>query len=222
MFTKLTVAALHGSESSVEPLETAFEKHKDRIILKNIVKTDIIGNVYPDGSVDKATLRRYAAAMFGIAESNPDIIISVCNICSEYVPLVSPFVEMPVLEIDKPMAKEVAAEGGKIGILASRPGCASACARHIRQAVDHEIELIIDEVTVTEAHDMLVKGDRAAHDRIIAKKARLLSDNGCRTIVLSQISLVGAAKLMIDVGAKVISSLEPLAKECAKILKLED
>jgi len=117
---------------------------------------------------------------------------------------------VPVVKIDLPMAQAAVHAGSRIGVLVTFPPTVEPT----RQLLEEVALRTGQHVRVTvelrsDALGALLKGDTAAHDRILCDAALALKQAGAEVIVLAQVSMAHLREpLQTQLRLPVFSSLE--------------
>ncbi|HAS72746.1 MAG TPA: Asp/Glu racemase [Clostridiales bacterium UBA8960] len=150
------------------PLAIPFLDENPEVEIFNIMDDSLLPDTLNEGKLTDKVARRilnYAHA----AESNgADCIMVTCTSVNEAAKYARKFVNVPMFNIDEPVAKLAVATGKKIGILATLPTSPTATLRLIEEEAalqGKEIESVIK--VVDGAFDILVSGDRDKHDQMV-------------------------------------------------------
>lgn len=100
--------------------------------------------------------------------SGADGIIVTCTSVNEATLMIRPFLSIPMIGIEEPVAEMAVKNGKKIGVIGTIPTSPVAIDRTIRRKaaeLGKEIEII--DYVVEGAFDILQSGDRARHDEMV-------------------------------------------------------
>ena len=155
----------------------------------NILDDSLLKSTIADGGVSSATASRmlnYAKAAEG---SGADGIIVTCTSVNSATKYIRPFLNIPIVNIEEPVAEMAVKSGKKIGILATLPTSPGAIERVMREKAaeqDKEIEIV---TRIAEgAFDILCAGDRDKHDEMVCEALyKLAKEVDC--IAFAQISM---------------------------------
>ena len=121
--------------------------------------------------------------------SGADGILVTCTSVNQATRMIRPFLDIPMINIEEPVAEMALENGGKIGILGTVPSSPPAMENAIlSKARELGKEVDITKVVAEGAYDFLLKGDRATHDIRIRNQLEELAKK-VDVIVFSQISM---------------------------------
>lgn len=153
----------------------------------------------PVGTIPKRNYYKFATLARFLEEGEVDMIMLACSTFNSAVDVARPMINIPMLQIDRPMMEKAVATGRKIGLLGTLPSTMPASERLLRECArdaDKEIEVV--DVLNDKAFQVLQAGDKRGHNEMLLKDiARLEKEVDC--IVLAQASM---------------SALEPELKNC--------
>src|SRR3954451_22720812 len=87
----------------------------------NIVDESLINNTIAANHLTPTTSRRLAQYLQSAEEAGADAILVTCSSVGPAVEAARPFVNVPVLRVDQPMADEAVGIGRRIGVIATLP-----------------------------------------------------------------------------------------------------
>jgi aspartate/glutamate racemase len=203
------VAVLHTSFVfvNVEPVITDLigELIPDAEIL-HFVDSDVLATVVREqGISDKSEARMVHLAQAAEA-AGADVIFSACSSLGPTLDAAQRAVSVPVIKIDQAMAQD-AAQYDRVGVLATVPttlGPTSDLIAASAQQAGRSPQIV--QRLCPGAFDVLMAGDRAAHDDMVAEQAAELA-NDVDVIVLAQASMRRLVdRLSSETGLRVLSS----------------
>ncbi len=155
----------------------------------NIMDDSLLRSTLEDKGVSPTTATRMLNYAKSAEQSGADGILVTCTSVNAATKAIKPFLNIPIINIEEPVAEMAVASGKKIGILATLPTSPGAIERVIREKAGEqgkEIEII---TRVAEgAFDVLCAGDRAKHDEMICEHLySLAKEVDC--IAFAQISM---------------------------------
>lgn len=121
--------------------------------------------------------------------SGADGIICTCTSVNEATSLIRPFLNIPMINIEEPVAEMAVKNGTRIGVLATLPTSPAAIDRVIRRVADErgkKVEIV--DAVAEGAFDVLCQGDRKKHDQMICEKLYRLAKE-VDVIAFAQISM---------------------------------
>jgi Asp/Glu/hydantoin racemase len=147
-----------------------------------------------------------AAAMGDLVGDGADVVVCTCSTLGPLAEEVAPSLGVPVVRIDRPMARAAVTAGPRIGVLVAMASTLEPTAALLREeamAAGAEVELC--EQVVEGAWELFESGDQAAYEAAIEKAARGLA-SGVDVLILAQASMAGAAVLLRDLDVPVLTS----------------
>ena len=121
--------------------------------------------------------------------SGADGVIVTCTSVNHATKMIRPLLNIPVINIEEPVAEMAAASGKRIGVLGTIPTSPSAISWEIEESaarLGKEIEIV--PVVVDGAFDVLQSGDRDKHDEMVCEALyKLAKEVDC--VVFAQISM---------------------------------
>jgi Asp/Glu/hydantoin racemase len=134
----------------------------------NIADDSLLPQTLQAGKLTESVAKRimhYALA----AESNgADGIMVTCTSVNEAAAYARKFINVPMINIDEPVAKLCVDKGTKIGILATLPTSPIATLRLINEEAARQGKVIEPIIKVVDgAFDILCSGDRPRHDELV-------------------------------------------------------
>ena len=164
----------------------------------NIVDESLIQNTIAANELTPLTSRRLAGYIESAEDAGADVVLVTCSSIGPAVEAARPFVGVPVLRIDEPMADEAVRMARKIGVIATLPTTLEPTrglieARAALQRRDIEIATHL----CTGAFDAVASGDTATHDRLV-REGLLALMKEVEVIVLAQASMARVVETLSD------------------------
>lgn len=156
----------------------------DQSLYADFINADMtVPEVMPDEAYDRiARLLRYSA------NSGADGIIFCGSVFGRLVEAGREGMDIPVLTSYEGMIAAAFAEGNRLGILATTPGTIKCLSDDIeRYATAHDLTYELTSSVAEGAFDVLLEGDRDAHDDIVVASAEGMTD--CDSLMLGQFSM---------------------------------
>ncbi len=184
----------------------------------DFVDSDLLAQVRRDGAVTSASTERMRHMALAAEVAGVDIMFSACSSLGPALDEAGKSVHIPIVKVDDAMAAQAATMGSEIGVLATVPTTLGPTASLVRR----HAERLSRSVHITErlcegAFDLLMGGDRDAHDKAVLAGAQDLART-CEVIVLAQASMARLAPMLSGAaGRPVLSSprlgVEDLARQ---------
>jgi len=173
-----------------EPFAKPFlDEHKDSLEIYNIADDSLLKETLAAGQLTNKVAKRimhYALA----AESNgADAIMVTCTSVNEAAKYARKFVNIPMFNIDEPVARKTVEAGTKIGILATLPTSPIATLRLLEEEAKNQNKKIETVIKVVDgAFDILCEGNREKHDELVREALYELAKE-VDVITFAQISM---------------------------------
>ncbi len=194
-------------------IEPFFEKHIDCEPI-HIVDSSLLKESLEHGQATPNVLRRILQYAQCAENAGAEIIMCTCTTVNQASQLGRQILNVPMFNIDEPMARLAVEMGTKIGILATVPTSAPCTKRLLieeskRVNKEIEVEIVINE----EAFSALMAGNVQRHDELVHREL----DNMAKiydVIALGQISLSSidydCGKPVLQVGKSGFEELEKM------------
>ena len=219
------IAILHTSFVfvSVEPIinDLIADLIPDAEVI-HFVDSNVLATVVREQGISKQSEARMTSLAQAAEAAGADIIFSACSSLGPALDVAARSVDIPVLKIDEAMADRAARSARRIGMIATVPTTLAPTADLIRAAAERlGTEVSVQTRLCAGAFDVLMAGDRAAHDAMVIEQAKSIAAN-VDLIVLAQASMDRLAEpLERETGLAVLSSprmgIELLAERVATI-----
>lgn len=169
----------------------------------NIVDESLIGNTIEAGKLTPTTSKRVSTYIQSAEEAGADVVLVTCSSIGPAVEATRPFVSVPILRIDEPMADQAVHTGNRIGVIATLSTTLNPTMdlvkRHafIQNKTPHIIPFLCDG-----AFQAVISGDTETHNRIVAEGLRQLISQ-VDVVVLAQASMARVVSTLSDAEKKV-------------------
>jgi Asp/Glu/hydantoin racemase len=184
-----TLALIHTG-SFLAPIFTKLcREMMPEVKIFNIVDESLLNNTIAANQLTPTTSRRLAGYLESAEEAGADAIMVTCSSVGPAVEASRPFVNIPVLRVDQPMADKAVSMGQKIGVIATLPTTLEPTSALIkaRAAVQgREIEIV--QQLCQGAFEAVAAGDTETHDRIVTAGLKELMPK-VEVVVLAQASM---------------------------------
>ena len=158
------------------------------------------------GVIPKVNYFKFAQYAHNLEEAGVDMILLACSTFNYAAELARPLVNIPIMQIDRPMMEEAVRHGRRVGMLATLATTVPSSERLLRiVAAEQKREVEITTVLRAEAFAAIQKGDTATHNRILLEEIEKLSD-GVDSIVMAQLSMSALEPLLHNTRVPVFNS----------------
>jgi Asp/Glu/hydantoin racemase len=173
----------------------------------DFVDSDVLARVRKDGRITASSSERIRHMALAAEAAGVDLIFSACSSLGPALDEARRSVHVPIVKVDEAMAEEAVLAGSRIGVLATVPTTLRPTSDLIQAAADR----LGRQIETTEhlcqgAFDLLMGGDRAAHDAAVLQGAEVLAET-CDVIALAQASMARLAPMLAErTGLPVLAS----------------
>lgn len=181
----------------------------------NILDDSLLADSVKAGAMTPDVKRRIVNYAFMAENAGADVVMVTCTSVNEAAEHARAMMNIPVFNIDEPMAKEAIKAGTKFGVIASVPTSPNGTKRLLYKAAQEagkniDLKVVIKE----EAYAALMAGKTEEHNSIIAAEMDKLAKE-VDAIVLGQISL---ARIVHDCGKPVFQVGKSGYREAERLL----
>lgn len=200
-----TVGFLHTSHVHVPIFRDLLAEAAPGAVEVHVVDEQVLAQARERG-VDPLVERRVLRRLQELAERGPDVIVSTCSTVSGHAERLAPQVGVPVVRIDRPMAEEAVAAGGRVAVVAAVESTLAPTRQLLEEcaAAAGTGAVVLDSPCVA-AWALFEAGNQDGYLERIARHVRRLPD-GVDAVVLAQASMAGAVLLLTDLAVPVFSS----------------
>jgi Asp/Glu/hydantoin racemase len=205
----MRITLVHALKHSIAPIEDSFARLWPDASLMNLLDDSLSADLARDGSLTVAMTERFLLLGRYAASTGADAILFTCSAFGPCIEAVArEQAPMPVLKPNQAMIEQAVARGHRIGLLSTFAPTLASMPREFPGSVE-----VVPKLAAG-ALEALDRGDRAAHDRLVAEASRDLRD--CDLIALAQYSMAPAASLVAET-----SRLPILTTPDSAVLKLK-
>ncbi len=187
----MRITLIHALKHSIVPIEASFARLWPDATIMNLLDDSLSADVARDGRLTSAMTDRFLALGRYVASTHADAILFTCSAFGPCIEAVArAHAPMPVLKPNEAMIEQAVARGHRIGLLSTFAPTLQSMPPEFPSSVQVVPKLAEGALVA------LDRGDRAEHDRLVAKASRDLRD--CDLIALAQYSMAPAAALVAD------------------------
>ncbi|HEX5433306.1 MAG TPA: aspartate/glutamate racemase family protein [Candidatus Angelobacter sp.] len=141
------------------------------------------------GVIPKHNYFRFAQYAHNLQESGVELILLACSTFNYAAELARPMIDIPILQIDRPMMELAVSRGHRVGLLATLATTVPSSERLLKiVAAEKNSPVEITTVLRPEAFAAIQKGDTETHNRILLEEIDKLSGK-VDSIVMAQLSM---------------------------------
>ncbi|WP_185995708.1 aspartate/glutamate racemase family protein [Nocardioides campestrisoli] len=156
----------------------------------------------PTADVEAATLQ----LLRRLVDEGADVVVCTCSTLGPVAESVGADLPVPVLRVDRPMAREAVRGGARVAVVAALESTLGPTRELLAdEARRAGVSPTLVEVVVPEAWAAFERGDTDDYLRRVAVAARAVVDRA-DVVVLAQASMAGAAEGLADLPITVLAS----------------
>ncbi len=141
------------------------------------------------GVIPKRNYFKFAQYAHNLEEAGVDMILLACSTFNYAAELARPMINIPIMQIDRPMMELAVQQGKRVGLLATLSTTVPSSERLLRiVAAEQGLPVEITTVLRPEAFEAIQKGDSRKHNDILLEEIDKLSKK-VDSIVLAQLSM---------------------------------
>ena len=172
-----------------EPFGKVFEEKNPDVKIYNIMDDSLLVDTRTYNGMTPTIASRMLNYAKAAEASGADGVLVTCTSVNEATKFIRPLMNIPILNIEEPVAEMAVKNGKKIGILGTIPTSPAALDRVVQEKaaeLGKEIELV--PAVAEGAFDVLCAGDVKKHDEMVCEALEKLAKE-VDVIAFSQISM---------------------------------
>jgi aspartate/glutamate racemase len=190
-----TLGIIHATSLTIRSVQPFVERHlSDASVMHvcddTIQRDNLRAGV---GLIPKRNYYKFVQYAHNLEEAGVDLVLLACSTFNYAAELARPMINIPVMQIDRPMMEAAVCAGTRVGLLGTLPTTVPASERLLRiVAAEQNKEVHITTVIRPEAFEAFAKGDIATHNAMLLEEIEKLSDH-VDSIVMAQLSMSAVA-----------------------------
>lgn len=172
-----------------EPFGKVFEEKNPDVKIYNIMDDSLLVDTRTYNGMTPTIASRMLNYAKAAEASGADGVLVTCTSVNDATKFIRPLMNIPILNIEEPVAEMAVKNGKKIGILGTIPTSPAALGRVVQEKaaeLGKEIELV--PAVAEGAFDVLCAGDVKKHDEMVCEALEKLAKE-VDVIAFSQISM---------------------------------
>ena len=158
------------------------------------------------GEVPPHNYYKFATHVRFLQDAGADLVVLGCSTMNRAKHYAQPLVDIPILQIDAPMAEKAVEIGEKIGLLATLKTTVPSSSRLIyEKAEERGKQVEVKQVLCNEAYEKLRGGDVEGHDRLLLAEIDRLSES-VDVVVMAQLSMAAMEEKVSQFKVPVLTS----------------
>jgi Asp/Glu/hydantoin racemase len=215
-----TVFVLHTSFALLDVLNPLFATHLPNVRIVNIVDDSLLADVRAAGQMTPSVAQRLVGYAMLAQGAGADAIFNACSSVGEVASVIRQLVRIPVVKIDDCMAEAALEYGRQIAVVATVPTTLDPTMRLIEsKACERGLSVALYPTLVEGAFDVLVRGDSAGHDTMVAEAIRAAASEA-DVVVLAQASMARIVPRLGDLHVPVLASPESGVAGLKQVLEM--
>lgn len=206
--TNKMIGIIHAALISSKSVQAFIEEIIPGVTVAHVVDDTIQNSNFAckPGVIPKNNFYKFATYAHFLEEAGADLILLACSTFNQAVELARPMINVPLLQIDRPMMDLAVKQGNRIGLLATVPTTVPASERLLREAArDGGGEINVTTVLCSEAFDAIKQGNVELHNRLLLEQIDRLSET-VDAIVLAQVSMSALEPMLVHTRVPVYNS----------------
>ena len=193
--SKKTLGIIHAVNLTIRAMQPFLERYIPDIEVVHlcddtIQRDNIRAGV---GVIPKTNYYKFAQYAHNLQEAGADMILLACSTFNYAAELARPMIDIPIMQIDRPMMELAVCAGTRVGLLATLATTVPSSERLLRiVAAEQKKEVEVTTVLREEAFRAIQKGDAETHNAILLEEIEKLSGL-VDSIVLAQLSMSALA-----------------------------
>lgn len=172
-----------------EPFGKVFEEKNPDVKIYNIMDDSLLVDTRTYNGMTPTIASRMLNYAKAAEASGADGVLVTCTSVNEATKFIRPLMNIPILNIEEPVAEMAVKNGKKIGILGTIPTSPAALGRVVQEkAAELEKEIELVPAVAEGAFDVLCAGDVKKHDEMVCEALAKLAKE-VDVIAFSQISM---------------------------------
>lgn len=206
--TPKTIGIIHAALISSKSVQPFIDEIIPDVIVAHMVDDTIQNTNFAcePGVIPRNNFYKFTTYAHFLEEAGADLILLACSTFNQAVELARPMINVPLLQIDRPMMDLAVNQGSRIGLLATVPTTVPASERLLYQAAaDWQKEITVTTRLCSKAFDAIKYGDVELHNRLLLEEIDLLSET-VDVIVLAQVSMSALEPMLVHTKVPVYNS----------------
>lgn len=206
---KTRVGVVHTFLYSVEDIKEQFRKYLPEVEMINIIDDSLLEEALANKGITPGIISRMCDYYTNLQELGCVCCLNQCSSVGEASDVAGRLLQIPIVKIDAPMARQAVKLGSRIAVIATAISTVEPSSRLVEEkAREAGKEVTVNRCYVEGAYDFLLKtGDKQKHNEMVTAKVREAAKEN-DVIVLAQGSMYHLLPLLTDVKVPVLTSLE--------------
>jgi len=216
-----TLGIIHANIITTRAVQRYIDEYIPEVQIMHLVDDTIQRDNMrsPVGVIPKVNYYKFVQYAHNLEEAKVDMILLACSTFNYAAELARPMINIPILQIDRPMMELAVRQGKRVGLLATLAMTVPSSQRLLQIAANEAgVDVEIETVLCTEAFEVIQKGDIQKHNDILLDAIDKLSDK-VDCIVMAQLSMSALAPYLKDTKVPVYNSGDTGFKRVREMLE---
>jgi aspartate/glutamate racemase len=203
-----TLGIIHAALISTKGVQPFIEEIIPEVTVVHHVDDTIqnLNFISPPGIIPKVNYYKFVTYAHNLEMAGVDLILLACSTFNRAVELARPMINVPMLQIDRPMMDLAVMHGKKIGLLATVPTTVPSSEQLLNLAASEAGKKVdITTILCSEAFAEIKKGNVQKHNELLLGEIDKLSDI-VDAIVLAQVSMSALEPMLKNTKVPVYNS----------------
>lgn len=215
-----TLGIIHASHITIPAVAPYLERYIPGIPVMHLCDDTIQRDnlAAPVGEIPKRNYGKFAQYAHNLEEAGADLLLLACSTFNYAAELARPMIQIPILQIDRPMMEAAVQLGDRIGLLATLPSTVPSSERLLRIAAEEAgREIHCETVLCAEAFAAYSRGEVERHNALLLQEIETL-EKRVDCIVMAQLSMSALVPMLPVTRVPVLSSGDTCFKRLKTLL----
>lgn len=203
-----TLGIFHAALISTKSVEPFIKEIIPEVTVVHFVDDTVqnLNFIQLPGVIPKENLFKFVTYAHNLQEANVDLILLACSTFNIAVEFARPLIEVPLLQIDRPMMDLAVQDGKRIGLVGTVPSTMIPSENLLRKAaMEAGKKIAVSTVLCSRAFAEIKKGNVENHNAILLEEIKFLSKS-VDAIVLAQVSMSALEPMLKDFKVPIYNS----------------
>lgn len=193
LMTQKRLAIIHTVPVTIASLNELCSRLLPGVEVSNYLDDSVLRQINEEGGINPSVRYRFQSLIGVAAASKPDAILCACSSVGGMLEEARAMFSVPLVRIDEPMAREAAAQNGRIVVCATVQSTLLPTTELIQRYLGQDRH--VDTLLIEGAGKLLASGDRETYLALIASRLGEAA-SGHDVVVLAQASMAEAVRRM--------------------------
>ena len=203
-----TLGIFHAALISTKSVEPFIKEIIPEVTVVHFVDDTVqnLNFIQVPGVIPKVNLYKFVTYAHNLQEAGVDLVLLACSTFNIAVEFARPLIEVPMLQIDRPMMDLAVQDGKRIGLLGTVPSTMIPSENLLRKAaLEAGKKIEVSTVLCSKAFEEIKIGNVQNHNEILLEEIKILS-RSVDVIVLAQVSMSALEPMLKDFNVPIYNS----------------